>query len=139
MWLRENTAGNTNLACSGWVTLGTALFPRHRGSPPHHREASKTGSDSSRTKYRPALNLSFSGSHLYSLTNQVCSSSFTYKLWLGSSVTSLRPWVPWSSLHLWSVVFYDQQLAPGYITSCHFYSSHGCHGDYLWFFVGTNC
>ena len=118
---------------------GHCLVSKAQRKPPHHREASKSGSDSSRMKYRPALNLSFSGSHLYSLTNQVCSTSFTYKLWLGSSVTSLRPWVPWSSLCLWSVVFCDQHLAPGCNTSCHFHSSHSCHGDHLWFFVGTNC
>lgn len=83
------------------------------------------------------VNFSDSDSYLYSLTNHVCSSSFTYRLWLASNATSVRPWVPWSSLQLWSVVFYGQQLAAGCNPNSHFHSGHGCHGDHLMLLCGN--
>lgn len=80
---------------------------------------------SSRTKYRPNLKFKFLWFWLscvqltypvYSLTN------------FGIQVTHLRLW---SSLHLWRVVCYRQQLAPECNASCFFHSGHGYHGDYL--------
>lgn len=83
------------------------------------------------------VNFSDSDSCLYSLTNHVCSSSFTDKLWLASNATSVRPRAPWSPSHLWSLVFYGQQLAPGHNTHCPFHSGPGCHGDHLRLLYGN--